>query len=296
MELKEIFWPIEKDLQKVETRLQEVLNSQDKSVAKIGRYLLRSRGKRLRPALTLLSSRMGKTKRSQAIDLAASIELVHTATLVHDDVIDNATLRRKQPALNVKFGPDMAILFGDFLFSKSFKLLSALKIPKITSVLLQATNTVCRGEMQQLNKVFRPVGENEYIKVVARKTAALFSASAEAGGILGDVSNKKMRALQKYGHNLGISFQIVDDCLDFIGDEKKTGKTGRLDAKSGKMTLPVIHLRRFSSKSPGQAINYSLSVAKKYGGRALKELDVFEDGNIRQCFTDLIQYIIEKVN
>lgn len=285
MELKEIYKPIDKDLKKVELRLKDILASNDSFMAKISKYTLKARGKMLRPALLLLSSKIGKGKMEKAIDLAASIELIHTATLIHDDIIDNARLRRKKPSFNVKYGRDAAILFGDYLFSKSFKILSALRIPKVTEILLKATNSICRGEMQQLNSAFRPLSESEYIKIVTRKTASLFSACCEIGGVLSGMRKKKVGALERYGQNLGVSFQIIDDYLDRNSDDKKTGKSAGLDAKGGKITLPVICSNA-----------YSLSIARKYGEKAVKELDVFDEDRVKKSFVGLVRYVTGRVN
>lgn len=285
MELKEIYKPIDKDLKKVELRLKDILASNDRFITKISKYTLKASGKMLRPALLLLSSKLGKGKMEKAIDLAASIELIHTATLIHDDIIDNARLRRKKPSFNVKYGRDAAILFGDYLFSKSFKILSALRIPKVTEILLKATNSICRGEMQQLNSAFRPLSESEYIKIVTRKTASLFSACCEIGGVLSGMRKKKVGALERYGQNLGISFQIIDDYLDRNSDDKKTGKSAGLDAKGGKITLPVICSNA-----------YSLSIARKYGEKAVKELDVFDEDRVKKSFVGLVRYVTGRVN
>jgi octaprenyl-diphosphate synthase len=296
IELKEIYKPVESDLKKVEIRLQEVLLNKNRFISTLSNYLLKAPGKHLRPALVLLSSKLGDSKSNQAIDLAAAIELIHTATLIHDDVIDNAEIRRKLPSLNVKFGKDTAILFGDYLYSRAFEIVTVLNIPKVTHVLLHATNAICEGEMRQLSRVFRSIKEKEYLEIISSKTASLFSACCQIGGVVAGVKKQQISNLRKYGHNLGMGFQIVDDCLDLIGDARKIGKGLELDAKCGKMTLPLIYLSQFPKKSKYEAVNYALDVAKNYERQALKAIDVFDENEIKKRFKYLVRYISNRVN
>lgn len=285
MQLKEIYKPIEKELGKVEERMQATLKNGGQAVSPISDYILNIQGKRLRPALVLLSAKTGKANPDKAVDLAASIELIHTATLIHDDIIDNAQVRRGHPSLNVKFGKDTAILFGDYLYSKAFEIISALNIPKITNVLLRTTNAICQGEMQQLRRVFQPVGEKEYLEIISDKTASLFSACCETGGTITGAKKKQIQALKEYGHNLGMLFQITDDCLDVVGDERE-----------GKMTLPLIYLRQFPRSSESQAIAYALAMADKFERKALAALDYFDESPIKEGLKGLIRYVNSRVN
>lgn len=280
MQLKEIYKPIEKELEKVESRLRDTIGD-----SAMGSYTLKARGKRLRPALVLFASKLGNPNPKQAVELAASIELIHTATLIHDDVIDNAKTRRKQPSINVKFGKDTAILFGDYLYSKAFEIISALNIPKITIILLQTTNAICQGEMQQLRRIFQPVREKEYLKIISDKTASLFSACCETGGIVSGANPHQLSNLQRYGHNLGMIFQITDDCLDVEGDRRE-----------GKMTLPLIYLGRYPEKSENEAIGHALNAAGNYRIQALKAIDNFEKNKIKESLGNLVGYILSRIN
>lgn len=278
MRLKEIYKPIEEELERVEARLAEGLN--DGSA--LGSHLLKMKGKRLRPALVLLSSKLGRAKLSQAIDLATAVELIHTASLVHDDVIDDAKVRRRRPSLNMKFGKNAAILFGDYLYSKAFEIISALNNPRVTTALLRATNAICQGEMQQLFRVFQTLREKEYLKIIADKTASLFSACCEAGGIISGANSRQISNLRKYGHNLGMIFQVTDDCLDVIGDERE-----------GKMTLPLIYLNRYSGRSKTEAVAYALTVADNYKTQALKAANSFPTP---KPFKNLAEFVLNRLN
>lgn len=298
MDLKEIYQPIRSDLTAMESRLQGLFRREkDEYVASIGRYVMRSPGKRLRPALVLLAAKLGRAKKAEAIELAATVELIHTATLIHDDIIDNAKMRRNQPAVNQKFGRDAAILFGDYLYSKAFEIVTTLRSFPINLLLLQNASLICQGEMHQLSKAFKPkLGEKEYVEIISNKTASLFATCCEAGGLLGKISAPEAVALKNYGHNLGVSFQIIDDCLDVAGDAKKVGKSLKLDAKNGKITLPGIFLNKFPKESKEDALRYATGVASKFGDSALKAIGTFENNRARQSFEKLIGYVIGQVS
>lgn len=224
--LIEIYGPIKKELLQIEKRLHTLLSRDaDKYVAEIGNYILKKPGKRLRPALVLLSARLGSSIKPKVIDLAAAIELIHTATLIHDDIIDRAEKRRSQKSVNIKYGRDAAILFGDFLYSKAFELIASLNSVPIIMLLLKNAGTICRGEIEQLHKPQNSIMKiNDYLKIIEEKTASLFATCCEAGAILSGSSGKNILALKQYGHNLGMGFQIIDDYLDMAGDEPRVGK------------------------------------------------------------------------
>lgn len=296
MELETIYKPIKQDLTEVERRIERVLFSRDKFLANIGRYCLRAKGKRLRPAVVLLAAKLGKPDPERAVDLAAAIELIHTATLVHDDIVDNAKTRRKLPSFNLKFGLDTSILFGDYLYSRAFELVADLRLAKLSSLLLRTTSVICQGEMRQLRRAARPLKSKEYFKLIADKTAALFSVCCETGGMVGGVSGGRLEGLAAYGHNLGLGFQIADDCLDLVGNEKKAGKSLRLDGQKGKMTLPLIYLRRFPEKSNEEAVQYSRTVAVKYEKRALAALDAFPSSAVKESLINMVEYVFASID
>ncbi|MBI5400139.1 polyprenyl synthetase family protein [Candidatus Saganbacteria bacterium] len=296
MELKKIYRPIARELRQVEKKLQRLFdNVDDDFIASLGNYVVRKPGKRLRPALALLSAKFGRGEPAKKIvDLAVAIELIHIATLVHDDVIDNAKLRRGQPTVNVKFGRDAAILLGDYLYTLAFNRVTAINSSEITTSLLQTARTICQGEIRQLWNSARSAADvkfPEYIKIAADKTAALFAACCETGGIIGRVKKDKLQALKKYGYNLGISFQIVDDCLDLVGTEAALGKTVSLDAGNGRMTLPLIYLRKTRDKS--LAVKQALKQARHFGTKARRSLNVFKTGEIQKTFDSLVAYVLK---
>ena len=241
MELEAILKPVSREMSEVETQIRRYVFGDGKVVADLGRYVFDSPGKMLRPALTLLSARVGSKNRTQAIKLAAALEMIHTATLVQDDVIDAADLRRGISAFHKKWGDRLAILFGDYLYSKSFAVLAALGNVKVLDSISATTNQLCLGEMEQLKKAKTFLTEKVYLRIIERKTAALFAACGEAGGIVGGATPAQTKALKQFGLNFGLAFQIIDDCLDYASTSEKTGKSVGLDKRVGKITLPVIY-------------------------------------------------------
>jgi octaprenyl-diphosphate synthase len=297
MDLKQIYKPIENELKAVENKLFQALDSKDRFIFDVGKYVLKARGKLMRPALVLLSSKSGSGVPEKAIGLAASIELIHTATLVHDDVIDQAKMRRNQPSLNVKFGKDNSILFGDYLYSKAFGIISSLNIPRMSSVLLKATNALCQGEMRQLNKTSKArMKVGEYLGIISDKTASLFSACCEAGGFVSGATTKQIQVLKKYGHDFGMSFQIIDDCLDLVGNEEEVGKTLKLDEKCGKMTLPMIYLSGDNAMTERDAVDRAMKLANDYSVRAVESLGKLDNKEIVNHLVKLVEYSLSRVN
>ena len=246
MELKEIYKPIERDLVTVKEEIKRQLGEQDSFMKQVIEDIVESSGKLLRPALALLAFSAGsdnKKNKDSIIKTATVIELIHTATLIHDDVIDETALRRHKTNLHTKWGDKISVLFGDYLFSRSFTVLSQLGFPEIVSALAGTVNLICEGELKQINRAYDwDLSAEDYFSIIEKKTASLFSFSCFCGGHLGKVGASEIEALVNYGINLGIAFQIVDDCLDFIGDEKVTGKSLGSDLRKGKVTLPLIYL------------------------------------------------------
>jgi octaprenyl-diphosphate synthase len=294
MELKDIYRQIRNELKEVEVRLADAIKDPERSVYRVGRYAIDSRGKQLRPALLLLAARASGRDLRKAIDLAAALELVHTATLIHDDIIDGAGIRRGKLSINHKFGSGKAILLGDYLFSRAFELIAAVNIPRVMRILLNVSIRICRGELRQLEKAFKPLSENEYFAVISDKTAALFAACCETGAIAAGASPAKAAALKRYGQNLGICFQIVDDCLDLAGHPKKTGKSTQLDKKGGKMTLPLIYLTNNPDRTKVEAVRYALIVAESYRKKALSALTKLKNDEIKMSLENLTEYVISQ--
>ncbi len=241
----EVFDLVRSDLQKVEEELAQQTLSSVQPVAEIGQYLQASGGKRLRPALLLLSSKFCGYEGAAAIRLAAAMELIHTATLVHDDVIDKAETRRGRPSINHRWGNHLSVLAGDWLYMQAFGIALGERNFKILDLLIGLTQAMVEGELLQLNGLGKAsTTEDEYFDLAYRKTACLFSACLRVGALLGSRSEEEEGALGAYGINLGLAFQLVDDILDFTSSEAKLGKPVGSDLRAGKATLPLIYLLR----------------------------------------------------
>ncbi|OGR84142.1 MAG: hypothetical protein A2901_09000, partial [Elusimicrobia bacterium RIFCSPLOWO2_01_FULL_54_10] len=245
--LKEIVSPILPRLDEVEARLHGVAAESDGILKESSAYVLSGGGKRLRAALVLYSASIGHPTDEvyeQAIRVACAVELIHAATLVHDDIIDHAVLRRLKPTVNIHFGSDVAVLLGDFLYAKAFEMIAGVGNSSVTERMARTTRRMCEGEMDQLRHRFRAdLALEEYLSFIERKTADLISASAASGAELAGLPEPHVKALADYGLSVGIAFQIVDDLLDIVGIERKMGKTLHTDMGNGKMTLPLILLR-----------------------------------------------------
>jgi len=214
-------------------------------VEKIGHYIVSGGGKRLRPLLVLLSANACGYKGEQHIPLAAVIEFIHTATLLHDDVVDNSELRRGNATANARWGNAPSVLVGDFLYSRAFQIMVEIDRMEIMKVISNATTIIAEGEvMQLLNQRNPDTSEDAYMQVILGKTAMLFEAATEAGAILADTDAKTREALRLYGRHLGIAFQLVDDLMDYLSDSETMGKNVGDDLAEGKATLPLIHAMR----------------------------------------------------
>ena len=321
MQLSEIYKPIEEDLAGVEDVLSVCLAIEDKLICEVSRYVLSASGKRLRPALVLLSSKIGDKGKENVIYLAAAIELIHTASLIHDDVIDKADLRRKEATVHSKWGNEFSVLFGDYIYSKAFSLLARIEGSEILSALSRATSIMCEGEMIQIAERHNwDLSEEEYLSIIRKKTASLFSASCELGAVLGGADSEKVNALSRYGSNFGIAFQIVDDCLDITGEEEDLGKSLGSDLKGGKMTLPLIFLLnlvperekkaaksllQLKGRSASQtqikqmareygAIDHSLNRAREYIDRAKGDLQILGASVLKESFVHLADDLLRR--
>lgn len=242
---KRIFDLISPELKLVETEFERQARSNIQVIAYIGEYLRRSGGKRVRPALTILSNYAvgGDGSNFSSIRLATVMEFLHTATLVHDDVIDRAETRRNRPSINSEFGNQTAVLMGDWLYMSAFETSLAERSLPILDILTAVTRKMTEGELLQLTLLGRiDVSEEQYFDVIARKTAYLFSACCEIGALLGGADVTAQAMLRDYGMNLGIAFQLVDDLLDFLGTEDSLGKPAGADLLEGKVSLPLIFL------------------------------------------------------
>lgn len=230
------------DLDAVERQFERNLDSRVPLIQTVGRYVLTSGGKRIRPLLLLLSARLCGYRGERAVPLASIVEFIHTATLLHDDVVDDADLRRGQKSANTVWGNEATVLVGDFLFSKSFALMVADGDLRILRAMADATTALAEGEILELLRTCDlGVTVDDYLEVIVNKTAVLIAAACEVGALLGDAAEDRVTALREYGMDVGVAFQLVDDCLDFVGDRERFGKPVGADLEEGKVTLPVIH-------------------------------------------------------
>ena len=264
--------PIAEDLKRVEHLIDTRLASDVPLVRKVASYIVASGGKRLRPALVLLAAGAAgyreKSGGSALHQLAAVVEFIHTATLLHDDVVDESDLRRGQRTANAAFGNAASVLVGDFLYSRAFQMMVEGGDLRVMGVLAEATNTIAGGEVLQLMGSHDPeVDEARYLEVVRRKTAKLFEASARLGGVLARAPAPIEGALADYGMHVGTAFQLIDDVLDYSGEAGEIGKSLGDDLAEGKPTLPLIHALR----SAGEADRALIRTAIRQGGLAQLE-------------------------
>ena len=243
---------VKPDLEAVNQLIVDELGSEVALIEEIGRYLIKAGGKRLRPVVALLAARGCGDPGQRHIALAAVVELIHTATLLHDDVVDTSELRRGRSTANHEYGNAASVLVGDFLYSRAFQLMVRIGDMKVMRVLADTTNTISEGEVQQLLNAGNPdLDSADYAEVIRKKTAVLFQAAAETGALLCGAATHLVAALRGYGHHLGMAFQLIDDVLDYQADAGQLGKNLGDDLAEGKMTLPLI--RTLAEASPAQA-------------------------------------------
>jgi len=239
---------VEPDLKALDKLISESLSSQLSLISQLSSHIFKSGGKRLRPLLVLLTARATGRIGQPHLTLAAIIEFIHTATLLHDDVVDSSQLRRGVTAAHQIWGNEAAILVGDFLYSRAFQLLAELENPKIMKLLSAATTLIAEGEvLQLLNRHNADLDEEGYLDVIYGKTAKLFEVATQLGAVLNRVSSPEEHSWQTYGKHLGIAFQLIDDVLDYQGAAAETGKNPGIDLAEGKVTLPLIYLLKHGS-------------------------------------------------
>lgn len=306
---------VKEDIEKVEQFLKDDIKTSVPLINEVILYLLSSGGKRLRPVFLALSARMCGYKGENIPAMSAVIEYIHTATLLHDDIIDGAKYRRKRPTANSLYGNDVAVLCGDFLYSRSYITLTEYGAKQVQMILSSAALTMSEGEVIQLLKT----GDinltfDDYIQIITRKTAVLFSAACEIGGRLAEVSEDKIKALKDFGYYLGLGFQMTDDILDYMGNPEITGKKNGTDLFEGKLTLPVIKTLEKADENEKNIITemfkkkerndddlkvlkdimvkydiekISEKTADEYINKSLSSLDIFEDNDYRKALIAL---------
>lgn len=246
---------VAEDFAAVNALIIDQLHSRVALVENIGHYIVDAGGKRLRPLLVLLAARSLGYTGKQHIDMAAVIEFIHTATLLHDDVVDVSALRRGRATANAQWGNAPSVLVGDFLYSRAFQMLVTLGDMRIMQIMADTTNTVAEGEVLQLvNAGDITTNEERYRRVIACKTAQLFEAAAHCGAIIACNDEDMQHELAQYGHHLGMAFQLIDDVLDYTGDSTEMGKNIGDDLAEGKLTLPLIYTLQFGEPDEVQCI------------------------------------------
>lgn len=319
--LDQIFKPIELFLPKVEAKILEILSTDNEFALEVIQYFFRSKGKFLRPALMLLGAGFGSKDLSGLVSLASAVEIFHSATLIHDDVIDSSFVRRNIPTINAKWNSQVAVLVGDFLHDRATKVVHETDDDRITSVFLNTASLVCDGEILEFKEKNNfNLKEKTYLTIIERKTASLLGACLEVGGIWAGLSTEQIEALRRYGTNFGMAFQIIDDCLDFKGKEHDFGKTLGADLHGGVLTLPLIRLislldeerkaEVFSKVKSGMgqtelgtivrlleeygAIEYAFARAREFTEKAELELSIFPDSPSKQSLLAFLDYVIDR--
>ena len=312
------------DMQAVDKLINSYITSNVTPViSELSNHLINAGGKRLRPLLTLAASDLCNYRGASRIKLAAAIEFIHTATLLHDDVVDESFQRRGKPTANILWDNQSSVLVGDYLFSKSFQLMVETDSLKVLSILADASSTISEGEILQLSAVRNiKTDESAYFKIIEGKTAALFAAATEVGAVISNVERKKADALANFGKALGISFQITDDLLDYVGSDEDLGKNIGDDFKEGKVTLPLIKAISKSSKEEKrfweEVINKGMqkssdlehalllmrqhnvfdetrSEAIKWSKKARNYLDIFPESKTKVILQELTYFVVERI-
>jgi len=261
---QQLYSPINADMQAVDAVIRARLHSDVVLVRQVAEYIIHSGGKRLRPALVLYAAGATGYRGTHHHELAAVVEFIHTATLLHDDVVDESDLRRGRQTANAMFGNAASVLVGDFLYSRAFQMMVSVNSMRVMQVLADATNTIAEGEvLQLLNCHEADVTVDDYLKVIRFKTAKLFEAACRIGGILGGASEEVEEGLAAYGMHLGTAFQLIDDVLDYSADEAHTGKHLGDDLAEGKPTLPLIHVMKHGTPEQSALVRKAI----EEGGR-----------------------------
>ncbi len=257
--LNELLAPIAAEMKAVDLVIRECLDSDVVLIRTIGDYIIGSGGKRIRPAMVLLSAKAFGYKGGQHLKMAAVIEFIHTATLLHDDVVDESALRRGRSTANEMFGNAASVLVGDYLYSRAFEMMVDVNRMAVMQVMSQATKVISEGEVLQLMNVNDPdVTQEKYLQVVRFKTAKLFEAAARTGAILADASQTLQEAAAAYGRHMGTAFQLIDDLLDYSGDPLTLGKTVGDDLREGKPTLPLLRVLEVGSAADKAMIRQAI--------------------------------------
>jgi octaprenyl-diphosphate synthase len=314
--------PIADDMLQVNRVIRERLSSEVALISQISEYIIGAGGKRLRPALLLLVAGALGERSAHRYELAAVIEFIHTATLLHDDVVDESELRRGKKTANALFGNAASVLVGDFLYSRAFQMMTRVGRLRIMDILSDATNVIAEGEVLQLLNMHDPdVNETRYLQVIRYKTAKLFEAAAQIGAVLAGATPELEMAAAEYGRRMGTAFQIMDDWLDYTGTPESMGKNAGDDLREGKPTLPLIYLiergtpeqaalaRRaieeggtdsfetiFSAISTSGALEYALACAQREAQAAAEAISPYPASHYRESLLELCSYSTSRLS
>lgn len=317
-ELAQAYGPIEADLAAMEDLLGLEMTSDEPFLQEFLAHFGKYRGKRVRPALLFLFGRALGDVGAEHVRVAAAAELVHVATLIHDDILDEASVRRQVPTPNALWGNERSVLLGDWVFAKAFDFVCGTGDLAVVRRLVATSRLVCQGEMLQIcHRHDLTVGEGRYLDLVRQKTGTLFAFCSEMGAYLSGARGERLEAFRLYGENLGVAFQIIDDCLDIMGREEVAGKTLGTDVTKGKMTLPVI--RALHTLSPDSraslaeafrgpdgraevrrrvdeagAISYAREQAKQFTESAKRSLDAMDGSPLRRHMEVLTDFVVDR--
>ncbi|MDD5127534.1 MAG: polyprenyl synthetase family protein [Dehalococcoidales bacterium] len=318
MELSEIYQPVQEDLGRVKETLKSISRVDFPWLSEQLSYVVAASGKSIRPALTLLAGKFYNYNLDLLVPMAVSVELMHTATLVHDDAIDKSEVRRGQSTINSLWGDEVAILLGDFLFAKAGMFVADTKNPYVIKLFSQTLATISSGEINQFRSAYQTAQTREqYLKRIAAKTASLFCLSTESGAVLSGAPDFAVKAMRNYSLNMGIAFQVVDDLLDFVGTEEMLGKPVGSDLEQGTLTLPaMLLLERYPENNPvkdifekkdmasipraiemvrgSTIIEECYRLAEDYSTRAKDSLKVLPENGSRVSLTELADYVIRR--
>ncbi|MFD2640346.1 polyprenyl synthetase family protein [Piscibacillus salipiscarius] len=308
---------VNKDIQRVEKKIKSVTKAESSMIQSASNHLLSAGGKRIRPIFVLLSSRFGTKHQDQIIDVAVALELIHMASLVHDDVIDHATVRRGKPTVNKQWDNGTAVYTGDYIFAKTLELLKPFKNNRLHAVLSKTIHELCIGEIEQIRDKFQ-LSQNHftYFKRIKRKTALLIESSTQMGAIGAGVDLKTETLLKEYGYYIGMSYQIMDDILDFTSTEKELGKPVGSDLLNGHITLPTLYamqedhdiyngVQAYFNETNKQsdienviarikesnAIEQSYEISQRYLTKAKEALEQLPDIEAKQYLSEVAQYL-----
>ncbi|MBI5740136.1 MAG: polyprenyl synthetase family protein [Nitrospirae bacterium] len=283
------------DLNLAEEKMSEILKTVAPAISLVGNHLFSSGGKRIRPFLAILCARMFGTRGDRVSTLASSVEFIHAASLVHDDVVDGASLRRGRPAAHSLWGNQVVVLVGDFLYANALRLANLLESQGIMDALCTATAKMSEGELIQLSKQGSPdMTEEDYMKIIRGKTAILMSAACKGGAALGGASKEEEAALASFGLKFGYAFQIADDILDYAAQEKAFGKSLGKDLEEGKITLPLIYLLRDAESGEAARIKEIIGAEDKTGSDLAYVQSLFEKhGSINKSSQRAVAFLNE---